>query len=66
MHGSLGSQSIMASVASTVKSTAAIYKKGAKMAVLGRWWGSLARCQGSDQQERDATWAHWAVQAVGQ
>ena len=27
------------------------------MAVLGRWWGSLARCQGPEQQERDDTWA---------
>lgn len=27
------------------------------MAVLGRWWGSLARRQGPDQQRRDGTWA---------
>lgn len=57
MHGTHGSQSIRASVASMAKSKANIYKKGGKMAVLGRWWGSLARRQGPDQQRRDGTWA---------
>ena len=47
-------------MASTAESKATIYKKGGKMAVLGRWWGSLARRQGPDQpdqQQRHGTWA---------